>query len=37
MLFNQAFPPPQPDLFLTEEIERLRLAIDEPKTKEAAN
>jgi hypothetical protein len=24
MLFNQAFPPPQPDLFLAEEIARLK-------------
>jgi hypothetical protein len=38
MLFNQAFPPPQPDLFLAEEIERLRLAPpDPPKKLEAAN
>lgn len=35
MLFNQAFPPEQPDLFLAEEIERLRLA--PPDQKEAAN
>jgi hypothetical protein len=36
MLFNQAFPPAQPDLFLAEEIERLRLAPPDEK-KEAAN
>jgi hypothetical protein len=33
-LFNQAFPPIQPDLFLADEIERLK--ISGPK-KEAAN
>ncbi|MFY9895241.1 MAG: P63C domain-containing protein [Xanthobacteraceae bacterium] len=38
MLFNQAFPPAQPDLFLAEEIERLRIAPpDEPKNDEAAH
>jgi hypothetical protein len=36
MLFNQAFPPAQPDLFMTEEIERLRLANHSQK-KEATN
>lgn len=34
ILFKQAFPPAQPDLFLAEEIERLRLA---PPDGEAAN
>jgi hypothetical protein len=34
-LFKQAFPPAQPDLFLAEEIERLRLV--PPDEKEAAN
>jgi P63C domain len=33
-LFKQAFPPAQPDLFLADEIERLRLA---PPDEEAAN
>jgi hypothetical protein len=33
-LFTQAFPPAQPDLFLADEIERLRLA---PSDEEAAN
>ncbi len=38
MLFNQAFPPIQPDLFLAEEIERLRIApADDPQKKDAAN
>jgi len=36
MLFKHAFPPAQPDLFLAEEIERLRLAPPDD-TKEAAN
>jgi hypothetical protein len=33
MLFKQAFPPEQPDLFLAEEIARLRIAPSD----EAAN
>jgi hypothetical protein len=36
MLFKQAFPPAQPDLFMAEEIERLRIA-DQSAMKEAAN
>jgi hypothetical protein len=34
-LFKQAFSPAQPDLFLADEIERLRIA--PPDMKEAAN
>lgn len=37
MLFNQAFPPPQPDLFLADEIERLRLSDARGEKKEAAH
>jgi len=37
MLFSQAFPPAQPDLFLADEIERLKLSDESGKTKEAAN
>jgi hypothetical protein len=29
-VFNQAFPPAQPDLFLADEIERLKIAPVEP-------